>query len=104
MTDDSWYVVRNTSGVTGFVGTGSKPVPLQDAEVKSLLKQMGIEEPKARIDLEVGENVRVSSGPFENFLGVVEEIHPDKGKVKVLLSMFGRETPVELEFSQVEKA
>lgn len=104
MTDDSWYVVRNTSGVTGFVGTGSKPVPLQDAEVKSLLKQMGIEEPKARIDLEVGENVRVSSGPFENFLGVVEEIYPDKGKVKVLLSMFGRETPVELEFSQVEKA
>jgi len=104
MTDDSWYVVRNTSGVTGFVGTGSKPVPLQDAEVKSLLKQMGIEEPKARIDLEVGENVRVSIGPFENFLGVVEEIYPDKGKVKVLLSMFGRETPVELEFSQVEKA
>ena len=104
MTDDSWYVVRNTSGVTGFVGTGSKPVPLQDAEVKSLLKQMGIEEPKARIDLEVGENVRVSSGPFENFLRVVEEIYPDKGKVNVLLSMFGRETPVELEFSQVEKA
>lgn len=104
MTDDSWYVVRNTSGVTGFVGTGSKPVPLHDSEAKALLKQMGVEEPKTRIDLSLGENVRVNSGPFENFLGIIEEIYPDKGKVKVLLSMFGRETPVELEFTQVVKA
>ncbi|MFZ7104397.1 MAG: transcription termination/antitermination protein NusG [Peptococcaceae bacterium] len=104
MTDDSWYVVRNTSGVTGFVGTGSKPVPLHDSEAKALLKQMGVEEPKTRIDLNIGENVRVNSGPFENFLGIIEEIYPDKGKVKVLLSMFGRETPVELEFTQVIKA
>lgn len=103
MTDDSWYVVRNTTGVTGFVGTGSKPVPLHDAEAKNLLKQMGVEEPKLRIDFNLGQNVRVNSGPFENFLGVIEEIYPDKGKVKVLLSMFGRETPVELEFTQVAK-
>lgn len=103
MTDDSWYVVRNTTGVTGFVGTGAKPVPLHDAEAKSLLKQMGVEEPKTRIDLNIGQSVRVNSGPFENFLGTIEEIHPDKGKVKVLLSMFGRETPVELEFTQVVK-
>ncbi|MGI6225483.1 MAG: transcription termination/antitermination protein NusG [Peptococcales bacterium] len=103
MTDDSWYVVRNTTGVTGFVGTGAKPVPLHDAEVKSLLKQMGIEEPKTRIDLDIGQSVRVISGPFENFLGTIEEIYPEKGKIKVLLSMFGRETPVELEFTQVLK-
>ncbi|MFZ5942516.1 MAG: transcription termination/antitermination protein NusG [Bacillota bacterium] len=104
MTDDSWYVVRNTSGVTGFVGTGSKPVPLHDSEAKALLKQMGVEEPKAKINLNIGQSVRVNSGPFENFLGAIEEIYPDKGKVKVLLSMFGRETPVELEFTQVDKA
>lgn len=103
MTDDSWYVVRNTTGVTGFVGTGAKPVPLHDSEAKNLLKQMGVEEPKTRIDLDVGQNVRVNSGPFENFLGAIEEVYPDKGKVKVLLSMFGRETPVELEFTQVVK-
>jgi transcriptional antiterminator NusG len=103
MTDDSWYVVRNTTGVTGFVGTGAKPVPLHDSEAKSLLKQMGVEEPKTRIDLNIGQSVRVNSGPFENFLGAIEEIYPDKGKVKVLLSMFGRETPVELDFTQVDK-
>jgi transcriptional antiterminator NusG len=103
MTDDSWYVVRNTTGVTGFVGTGAKPVPLHDSDAKSLLKQMGVEEPKTRIDLNVGQSVRVNSGPFENFMGAIEEIYPDKGKVKVLLSMFGRETPVELDFTQVDK-
>lgn len=103
MTDDSWYVVRNTTGVTGFVGTGAKPVPLHDSEAKSLLKQMGVEEPKTKIDLSVGQSVRVNSGPFENFMGLIEEIYPDKGKVKVLLSMFGRETPVELDFTQVDK-
>lgn len=103
MTDDSWYVVRNTPGVTGFVGTGSKPVPLHDSEVAQILRQMGVEEPKARIDLELGQNVRVISGPFENFIGSIDEINPEKGKIKVLVSMFGRETPVELEFHQVEK-
>lgn len=104
MTDDSWYVVRNTSGVTGFVGTGAKPIPLHDAEAKHILKQMGVDEPKMRLDYEVGQEVRVTSGPFENFIGIIEEIHPDKGKLKVLVSMFGRETPVELEFAQVEKS
>jgi transcriptional antiterminator NusG len=103
MTDDSWYVVRNTPGVTGFVGTGSKPVPLHNSEVTQILRQMGVEEPKARIDLELGQNVRVISGPFENFIGSIDEINPEKGKIKVLVSMFGRETPVELEFHQVEK-
>ncbi|MGI6712026.1 MAG: transcription termination/antitermination protein NusG [Bacillota bacterium] len=103
MTDDSWYVVRNTPGVTGFVGTGSKPVPLHDEEAKDILRQMGVFEPKVKIGFSLGENVRVTSGPFENFVGSVEEIHPDKGKIKVMVSMFGRETPVELEFSQVEK-
>lgn len=103
MTDDSWYVIRNTSGVTGFVGTGSKPIPLHEGEVKHILKQMGVEEPKTKVDFELGQNVRINSGPFENFIGNIEEIYPDKGKVKVLVSMFGRETPVELEFGQVEK-
>ena len=103
MTDDSWYVVRNTTGVTGFVGTGAKPVPLHDSEINVLLKQMGVEEPKTKIDFDLGENVRVIAGPFENFLGTIQEINADKGKVRVLVSMFGRETPVELDFTQVEK-
>jgi len=103
MTDDSWYVVRNTPGVTGFVGSGSKPIPLSDAEARQIVKQLGGEEPRIRIDFTVGENVQVISGPFENFIGQVEEINPEKGKVRVMISMFGRETPVELEFNQVEK-
>ncbi|ABO48751.1 transcription antitermination protein nusG [Desulforamulus reducens MI-1] len=103
MTDDSWYVVRNTPGVTGFVGTGSKPIPLDEEEAKTIIKQMGIEEPKAKIDVVLGENVKVTDGPFENFVGVIEEIYPDKGKVKVMVSMFGRETPIELDFTQIEK-
>lgn len=103
MTDDSWYVVRNTPGVTGFVGTGAKPIPLRETEVKGILRQMGMEEARAKVDYEIKQNVRVISGPFQNFVGTVEEIHPDKSKLKVLVSMFGRETPVELDFSQVEK-
>lgn len=103
MTDASWYVVRNTPGVTGFVGTGNKPVPLQTDEAKVILKQMGVIEPKVKVDFIIGEHVRVTSGPFDNFVGNVDEIYPDKGKLKVMVSMFGRETPVELEFSQVEK-
>jgi transcription termination/antitermination protein NusG len=103
MTDDSWYVVRNTPGVTGFVGTGAKPIPLHEAEVKAILRQMGVEEPKARVDFDLRQSVRVVSGPFENFIGSIEEIHPEKGKLKVLVSMFGRETPVELDFTQVQK-
>ncbi|NLW07508.1 MAG: transcription termination/antitermination protein NusG [Clostridia bacterium] len=103
LTDASWYVVRNTPGVTGFVGSGNKPIPLQETEVKQILQTMGVEEPRPRIDVVIGENVRVISGPFENFIGTIEEIQPDKGKLRVLVSMFGRETPIELDFSQIEK-
>ncbi|WP_338826005.1 Transcription termination/antitermination protein NusG [Moorella thermoacetica] len=103
LTDASWYVVRNTPGVTGFVGTGNKPIPLREEEVDQILQQMGVEEPRPRIDVTVGENVRVTSGPFENFIGSIEEIMPDKGKLRVLVSMFGRETPIELDFNQIEK-
>lgn len=105
-TDDSWYVVRNTPGVTGFVGStgsGSKPTPLMPEEVDAILKHMGIEEPKPKIDFELNETVRVKTGPFANFVGTIEEISPDKGKLKVHVNMFGRETPLELDFAQVEK-
>jgi len=103
MSDDSWYVIRNTPGVTGFVGSGSKPIPLQDHEVKHILKSMGIDEPKAKIPFEKGESVKVISGPFEDFVAVIEEITPERNKIKVLVSMFGREIPMELDFFQVEK-
>lgn len=103
LTDDSWYVVRNTPGVTGFVGSGNKPIPLQEKEAKLILHQMGIDEPRTRIDFAVGETIRVIRGPFENFSGLIEDINPEKGKIKVKVSMFGRETPVELDYHQVEK-
>ncbi|KMY52579.1 antitermination protein NusG [Bacillus sp. FJAT-27231] len=106
MTDDSWYVVRNTPGVTGFVGSsghGSKPTPLLPDEVKNILKQMGMDEKRKDVDFEVNETVVVNEGPFANFEGTVEEIDYDKAKLKVLVNMFGRETPVELDFNQVDK-
>ncbi len=103
MTDDSWYVVRNTPGVTGFVGSGTKPIPLLDNEVVAILKQMGMDEIQTRIDFEVNQSVQVIAGPFKDFVGVVREILADKGKLRVEVSMFGRETPVELEFTQVQK-
>ncbi len=99
MTDESWYIIRNTRGVTGFVGPGSNPVPLTDEEVK----QMGVEEFAPTLDYDVGDNVRVVSGPLENFIGIVEEINMEKKKVRVSVSMFGRETPVELELTQIQK-
>jgi transcriptional antiterminator NusG len=99
MSDESWYVVRNTRGVTGFVGPGSKPVPLTDDEIRA----MGVEEFEPIVDYEVGDNVRVVSGPLENFIGIVEEINMEKRKVRVAVSMFGRETPVELELVQIHK-
>ena len=99
MTDESWYIIRNTRGVTGFVGPGSKPVPLTDEEVK----QMGVEEFAPTLDYDVGDNVRVVSGTLENFIGIVEEINMEKKKVRVSVSMFGRETPVELELTQIQK-
>jgi transcription termination/antitermination protein NusG len=106
MTDDSWYVVRNTPGVTGFVGSsgsGSKPTPLLPEEVNAILKRMGVEEKRIDIDFEIGETVQVKEGPFANFTGTIEEIDKDKGKIKVLVNMFGRDTPVELDFSQIDK-
>lgn len=99
MTDESWYVVRNTRGVTGFVGPGSKPVALTDVEVQS----MGIKEKPVEIDLFVGESVKVISGPLENFVALVQEINIEKQKIKALVNMFGRETPVELELNQIVK-
>jgi transcriptional antiterminator NusG len=103
MTDESWYVVRNTPGVTGFVGSGSKPIPLQPQEVRAILKQMGVAEAKPAIHLTVGQPVKVTSGPFAGFVGNVEEVSPDRGKVRLLVSMFGRETPLEVDFDQVEE-
>ena len=101
--DDSWYVVRNTPNVTGFIGTGTTPTPLSDEEVKSLQKRMGVEEPEFKIDVEVNSPVRITDGPFKNFEGKVSEIDESRGKIKVLVNMFGRETPVELDFLQVKK-
>lgn len=106
MTDDSWYVVRNTPGVTGFIGSsggGSKPTPLLPEEVDAILRQMGVEAPKPEIDFELKESVKVKEGPFANFIGTIENISAEKRKLKVHVNMFGRETPVELEFTQVEK-
>jgi transcriptional antiterminator NusG len=102
--DESWYVVHHTPGVTGFVGSGTKPIPLQEEEITKILRRMGLVEQKPRIiDIEVGENVRVKNGPFENFEGMVNELLPDRGKVRVSISMFGRETPVELDYEQIDK-
>lgn len=103
MDDDSWYVVRNTPGVTGFVGSGARPVPLDDQEVKRLLRQLRDETPKYRISFQKGSQVRITSGPFMDFTGVVDEVMVEKEKVRVLVSIFGRATPVELNFGQVEK-
>jgi transcriptional antiterminator NusG len=102
MSDESWYVVRNTPGVTSFVGAGNKPVPLLDREVRAIQKQK-TDAPRIRVEFQIGESVRVVDGPFTDFHGKVDEINPEKGKLKVLVSMFGRETPVELDLLQVEK-
>jgi len=103
MGDDSWYVVRNTPGVTGFVGSGNRPIPLQEEEVKAILKQMRAEAPRVKVSFNKGQGVRIIDGPFADFTGVVDDINHEKGKVRVLVSFFGRETPVELDFLQVEK-
>jgi len=103
MNDETWNIVRNTSGVTGFVGSWNKPVPLQEEEVGRILKQMTAEKPRVKVGFKQGQSVRVTDGPFTDFVGTVDEISQDKGKVKVLLSLFGRDTPVELDFLQVEK-
>ena len=103
MSDQSWSVVRNTPGVTGFVGSGGTPTPLEEAEVSKILKQMTEEAPKVKVGFRRGQSVRVIDGPFIDFVGLVDEINTEKGKVKVLLSLFGQETPVELDFLQVDK-
>ena len=103
MSDEGLNMVLNTPGVTGFVGSGNKPVPLRDDEVGVIMKQMSSETPKVKVGFKQGQSVRVTDGPFTDFVGLVDEIAADKGKVKVLLSLFGRETPVELDFLQVEK-
>jgi transcriptional antiterminator NusG len=99
----AWFVVRNTPGVTGFVGSGMRPVALEQPEVSRILRQMRAEEPRVRVGFIVGQSVRIVDGPFVDFVGVVDEINLEKGKVRVLVSMFGRETPVELDFLQVER-
>lgn len=104
VTDESWYVVRNTPNVTGFIGTGTTPSPLSDEEIKRLFKRMGTtEEPAVSIDIQPGMPVKIGDGPFKGFEGKVSEVDGARGKVKVLVSMFGRETPLELDFTQVKK-
>jgi transcriptional antiterminator NusG len=103
MDEKTWSIVRNTPGVTGFVGSGTSPTPLQEKEVGEILKQMTAEAPKVKVGFRKGQSVRVTDGPFIDFVGVVDEINMEKGKVKVLLSLFGQETPVELDFLQIDK-
>lgn len=103
MSDQSWNIVRNTPGVTGFVSSGSRPVPMQEQEVSRILKQMEAEAPRVKVGFRKGQSIRVIDGPFIDFMGVVDEVNPERGKVKVMLFLFGRETPVELDFLQVEK-
>lgn len=105
LTDESWYLVKNTPGVSGFVGSGKKPIPLGDSDIQNVLVQQKekTEKPKPKVEFEIGENVRVKEGAFANFNGTVEEMNPNRGKMKVMVSIFGRQTPVELEYWQVEK-
>lgn len=103
VTEDSWFVVRNTPNVTGFVGSGTTPTPISDDEVRQIQKRMGVEEPKYQIDLSVGESINIIDGPFKGFDGQINDIDENKGKIKVLVNMFGRETPVELDSLQVKK-
>ena len=103
MNEDSWYVVRNTPGVTGFVGSVRRPTPLRKRDVDKILKRMRAETPRVKVTFLPGQKVRICDGPFEDFVGAVDDIYPDKGKVRILVSFFGRETPVELDFLQVEK-
>jgi len=100
---NAWTVVRNTPGVTGFVGSGATPTPLEETEVRGILRQMRAEEPRIKIGFQLGQSVRVVDGPFVDFVGTVDEINAEKGKVRVLVAFFGRETPVELDFLQVER-
>lgn len=103
LTDETWYIVRNTPGVTGFVGSGTEPTPVSDSEISKIRKRMGVEDPKHNIDYSEGEVVSIVDGPFKGFDGSISEIDNQKGKIKVMVSMFGRDTPVELDALQVKK-
>jgi transcriptional antiterminator NusG len=103
MDDETWYALRNTPGVTGFVNTNNKPVPLAEGDVDKILKGMAAEAPKVKMSFQLGDTVRIIDGPFADFRGEIDEINNEKGKIKVLVSFFGRETPVELDFLQAER-
>ncbi|MBI1857401.1 transcription termination/antitermination protein NusG [Candidatus Saccharibacteria bacterium] len=103
MSEDAWYIVRNTPSVTGFVGSGSEPTPISTDEMDKIMKRMGREEPKHKIDFNIGEVVSITDGPFKSFDGTISEVDATKGKLKVLVNMFGRETPVELDSLQVKR-
>jgi transcription termination/antitermination protein NusG len=103
MSEDAWFIVRNTPSVTGFVGSGSEPTPIAPDEMEKIMKRMGREEPKHKIDFNIGEVVNITDGPFKGFDGTINEVDPTKGKLKVLVNMFGRETPVELDSLQVKR-
>jgi len=103
LTEDAWYIVRNTPSVTGFVGTGTEPTPVENEEIEKIMKRMGRDEPKHKMDYKIGDVVNIIDGPFKGFDGAINEIDPAKGKLKVLVNMFGRETPVELDGLQVKK-
>jgi transcriptional antiterminator NusG len=105
LTDDTWYLVKNTPGISGFIGSGKTPIPLPDTEVDKIVRQQEEKKtkPKPKVEFGVGENIRVKEGSFANFNGVIEEINPNRGKLKVMVTIFGRQTPVELEYWQVEK-
>ena len=103
VTDDSWYVVRNTPNVTGFIGAGTIPIPVSKEEIESLKKRMEVDEPQYNIDVEAGDMVKITDGPFKDFDGQVSEVDEEKGKIKVLVNMFGRDTPVELDYLQIKK-
>lgn len=103
LSDETWYIIRNTPGVTGFIGNGTQPTPVSEKEITKIKKRMGVEDPKYSVNYEIGEVVSITDGPFKGFDGTVSEIDPQKGKLKVMVSMFGRETPVELDALQVQK-
>lgn len=103
LTDETWYIIRNTPGVTGFVGTGTEPTPVSEGEIKKIKRRVGIEDPKHQIDFKIGEVISITDGPFKGFDGAISEIDNQKGKVKVMVSMFGRDTSVELDALQVRK-
>lgn len=102
MTDESWFVVRNTPGVTGFVGSGVKPIPLAESELRNIMKRMGLREPLVKVKFSKGDNIKITQGPFAGVVAVVNDVIADKGKVRAMVSIFGRETPMELDFDQVE--